>query len=149
MPSLTPASDQEDNRLPSSLTRTLSGTSTASEVTEEELLRQGHTRSQAGRNLVEQNVNEMARQRLLRTLGFALCFFFLLVVVPLALGIAGVVIWASITLNQDKDLPCDMPIREYLWGVMALLVWSSWLQNLFIEVYRPPAPPTNPNPPTP
>lgn len=119
---------------PSLLERTSSlGSSDAPVLTEEELLRQGNTRSEAGRNLVEQNVNQMARERLLRTLGFALCFFFMFVVAPLALGIMGVVIWASIALNLDKDASCDTPIRTYLWGIMVILIWSSWLQNLFIE----------------
>jgi len=55
------------------------------------------------------------------------------VVVPLVLGIAFVTIWASYALNQDSGLPCDTPIRGYLYGFIFILFWNTWCQGAFIE----------------
>ena len=73
---------------------------------------------------MEANARQMALERIQQRFGVMLACCLCCFVIPLCLGIAGVSIWAAVTLNEDDGKPCDKPIRTYIWGFIWLMVYN-------------------------
>jgi len=130
-PGYAPVNDAEDLESPvASATRGLLGT--GGSLTEEQLRSRGQTASEAERNLVTQQAEDIA-MAWVQVAGRGLFCLLCCVVLPLCVAIFAVTIWAAIAVDQDAGLPCDTPVRAYVWGFIFLLCWVSWCQSLFVK----------------